>query len=447
MEDTITAISTALGVGAISIIRVSGPDSINIVNKIFKGKDLTQSKTHTIHYGKIIENNEEIDEVLVSIMKAPKTFTKENIVEINCHGGIMTTNRVLEILLKNGCRMAEPGEFTKRAYLNGRINLQEAEGIMDLINAKTENQRKMAMNQVNGNLSNKIKEVRDEIVKIISNIEVNIDYPEYDDVEVITIPMVKNLISNLEPKIKELIKNSESGKLIKEGINVAIIGKPNVGKSSLLNTLLEENKAIVTDIEGTTRDIVEGQINLDGIILNIIDTAGIRETNNIVEQIGVEKSKKIIDTVDLVLFILNNNEEISDEEINLMKEIENKNHIIVINKIDLENKLHLKNDNVIKISIKTNTGIEELKNKIKEIFNLEQIETKDLTYISNSREIAILKNILTELEEIKNNIDSYPIDILEIDIKNIWNELGNIIGEIDDSELIDYMFKNFCLGK
>ena len=447
MEDTITAISTALGVGAISIIRVSGPDSINIVNKIFKGKDLTQSKTHTIHYGKIIENNEEIDEVLVSIMKAPKTFTKENIVEINCHGGIMTTNRVLEILLKNGCRMAEPGEFTKRAYLNGRINLQEAEGIMDLINAKTENQRKMAMNQVNGNLSNKIKEVRNEIVKIISNIEVNIDYPEYDDVEVITIPMVKNLISNLEPKIKELIKNSESGKLIKEGINVAIIGKPNVGKSSLLNTLLEENKAIVTDIEGTTRDIVEGQINLDGIILNIIDTAGIRETNNIVEQIGVEKSKKIIDTVDLVLFILNNNEEISDEEINLMKEIENKNHIIVINKIDLENKLHLENDNVIKISTKTNTGIDELKNKIKEIFNLEQIETKDLTYISNSREIAILKNILTELEEIKNNIDSYPIDILEIDIKNIWNELGNIIGEIDDSELIDYMFKNFCLGK
>lgn len=447
MEDTITAISTALGVGAISIIRVSGPDSINIVNKIFKGKDLTQSKTHTIHYGKIIENNEEIDEVLVSIMKAPKTFTKENIVEINCHGGIMTTNRVLEILLKNGCRMAEPGEFTKRAYLNGRINLQEAEGIMDLINAKTENQRKMAMNQVNGNLSNKIKEVRNEIVKIISNIEVNIDYPEYDDVEVITIPMVKNLISNLEPKIKELIKNSESGKLIKEGINVAIIGKPNVGKSSLLNTLLEENKAIVTDIEGTTRDIVEGQINLDGIILNIIDTAGIRETNNIVEQIGVEKSKKIIDTVDLVLFILNNNEEISDEEINLMKKIENKNHIIVINKIDLENKLHLENDNVIKISTKTNTGIDELKNKIKEIFNLEQIETKDLTYISNSREIAILKNILTELEEIKNNIDSYPIDILEIDIKNIWNELGNIIGEIDDSELIDYMFKNFCLGK
>ncbi len=447
MEDTITAISTALGVGAISIIRVSGPDSINIVNKIFKGKDLTQSKTHTIHYGKIMENNEELDEVLVSIMKAPKTFTKENIVEINCHGGIMTTNRVLEILLKNGCRMAEPGEFTKRAYLNGRINLQEAEGIMDLINAKTETQRKMAMNQVNGNLSNKIKEVRNEIVKIISNIEVNIDYPEYDDVEVITIPMVKNLISNLEPKIKELIKNSESGKLIKEGINVAIIGKPNVGKSSLLNTLLEENKAIVTDIEGTTRDIVEGQINLDGIILNIIDTAGIRETNNIVEQIGVEKSKKIIDTVDLVLFILNNNEEISDEEINLMKEIENKNHIIVINKIDLENKLHLENDNVIKISTKTNTGIDELKNKIKEIFNLEQIETKDLTYISNSREIAILKNILTELEEIKNNIDSYPIDILEIDIKNIWNELGNIIGEIDDSELIDYMFKNFCLGK
>ena len=300
MNDTIAAISTALGVGAISIIRVSGDQSINIVNKIFKGKDLTKVDTHTINYGHIIENNEIIDEVLVSIMKSPKTFTKEDIVEINCHGGIATTNKILELLLSNGARLAEPGEFTKRAFLNGRIDLVEADGIMNLISSKTDKARKMSIQELNGNVSSQIKEMRDNLIKIISNIEVNIDYPEYDDIEVVTNEKILPEITKIQNKLTKTIKESENGRLINEGINVGIIGKPNVGKSSLLNTLLEENKAIVTDIEGTTRDIVEGTLSLNGVILNIIDTAGIRETDNVVEQIGVEKSFEIIDKSDLI---------------------------------------------------------------------------------------------------------------------------------------------------
>ena len=282
MNDTIAAISTALGVGAISIIRVSGNDAINIVNKIYKGKDLNKVPSHTINYGHIIDMNNIVDEVLVSVFKAPKTFTCEDIVEINSHGGIATTNKILELLLTNGCRLAEPGEFTKRAYLNGRIDLIEAEGIMDLINAKTEKARSLAMNQLNGSVSNIIKKFRDDILDILANIEVNIDYPEYEDIKEYTVSDLKEKINYIENKALEILKKSENGKIIKEGINVAILGRPNVGKSSLLNTLLEEDKAIVTDIEGTTRDFVEGTYNLDGIVLNFIDTAGIRDTNDIV---------------------------------------------------------------------------------------------------------------------------------------------------------------------
>ncbi len=300
MEDTICAISTSQGVGAISIVRVSGPESIDIVNKIFKGKDLTKVESHTINYGHIVENDEIIDEVLVSIMKAPKTYTTEDIVEINTHGGIAPTNKVLELLLENGCRLAERGEFTKRAYLNGRIDLLKADSVMDMLDSKNDLQRKMAMNGINGKISNLINELRSDMVQIISNINVNIDYPEYDDVDIITNDLLIPKITNLKDKINKILKESENGKIIKDGIKTAIIGKPNVGKSSLLNALLEEDKAIVTDIAGTTRDIVEGTISINGIILNMIDTAGIRDTMDIIENIGVEKSLKIMDEADLV---------------------------------------------------------------------------------------------------------------------------------------------------
>ena len=446
MNDTIAAISTALGVGAISIIRVSGDDSINIVNKIFKGKDLTKVKSHTINYGYIIDNREIIDEVLVSVMKSPKTFTKEDIVEINCHGGVATTNRVLELLLTNGARLAEPGEFTKRAFLNGRIDLINAEGVMDLINAKTEKNRQISINKLNGKASNLVKELREKLIKIISNIEVNIDYPEYEDIEVLTNEKILPEIITFKNDLEKIIKDSEDGKIINEGI----IGKPNVGKSSLLNALLEEEKAIVTDIEGTTRDIVEGKINLGGLILNIIDTAGIRETDNLVEKIGVEKSMEIIDKVDLIIFVLNNNEAITEEEIKILNKIKDKNSIVVINKIDLEKKIKLTNYNkkIIEISVKDNIGLEELKNEIKRIYNIEGIDTKDMTYLSNARSISLLKQSLLKIStSIKNIEENAPIDIVELDLKNAWELLGKIIGETYSDELLDELFSRFCLGK
>ena len=321
MDDTIAAISTSSGVGAISIIRVSGEESINIVNKIFKGKDLNKVNSHTINYGHIIENEKIIDEVLVSVMKEPNTFTKENVVEVNCHGGIATTKKILELLLLNGCRLAEPGEFTKRAFLNGRIDLLEAEAVMDIINSKTEKALTLAINQLSGNISNLINNLKQKELKILSNIEVNIDYPEYEDIEVLTNEKILPSLKELEEEMKKIIKNSEEGKLIKEGINTAIIGRPNVGKSSLLNLLLEEDKAIVTDIEGTTRDVVEGKIVLGGIVLNILDTAGIRKTDNKVEEIGVQKSIELIEKSDLILFVLNNNQKLTEEEINIIEKI------------------------------------------------------------------------------------------------------------------------------
>lgn len=448
MEDTIAAIATSLGVGAISIIRVSGPEAIKIVNNIFKGKDLTKQQTHTITYGHIIENEKIIDEVLISIMKSPKSFTTEDTVEINCHGGISTTNKVLELLLNNGCRLAEPGEFTKRAFLNGRIDLIEAEGVMDLINSKTEKARNLAINQLSGTSSELIKKLRKEIVEILANIEVNIDYPEYDDIAVLSTQIIKPQITNIIKELKEIIDHSENTKIIKDGIDVLILGRPNVGKSSLLNRLLEEDKAIVTDIEGTTRDIVEGKINLDGIILNIIDTAGIRQTEDVVEKIGVEKSLSLIDKADLVLFLLNNNEDITSEDKNIINQLKNKNHIIVINKCDLTKKLDLNDNDCVYISAKENIGIDNLKNKIKELYNLEKIETEDLSYLSSARSISLLKQAMQSLKNADKGIDdNYPIDMVEIDIKDSWNILGEIIGETYEEELIDQLFSQFCLGK
>ena len=448
MNDTIAAISTTTGIGAISIIRLSGPESLEIASKVFT-KDLTKVETHTIHYGYIKNNDEKIDEVLVSVMKAPKTFTKEDIVEINCHGGIATTNKVLEILLNNGARLAEPGEFTKRAFLNGRIDLLEAEATMDLISSKSDKARKMSLNTLTGETSNLIKDLRNDIVGIISNIEVNIDYPEYEDIEVLTNEKILPEIQRFKEKLEKIIKKSQDSKVIKEGIKVGIIGKPNVGKSSLLNSLLEEEKAIVTNVPGTTRDIVEGTIILDNVILNIIDTAGIRESDDIVEKIGIEKSLTIINEADLVIFILNNNEKITAEEKGLLEKLKDKKKIIVINKIDLENKLDKSIlDNYIEISAKEKIGIEKIKDEIKRLFNLGELEASDLTYMSNARSISLLgkslNNINDAISEINNNS---PIDIVEFHLKDAWNNLGEIIGETYTDELLDELFSRFCLGK
>ena len=450
MNDTIAAISTALGVGAISIIRVSGPDSISIVNNLFKGKDLTKVATHTIHYGHIMENEKIIDEVLVSVMKSPKTFTTEDIVEINSHGGISTTNKVLELLLKNGARLAEPGEFTKRAFLNGRIDLVEADGIMNVISSKTEKARIQSINQLSGKVSNRIKLLREKLVAIISNIEVNIDYPEYYDIEEITTDMIKPKLLELKKELATIIEKSEEGKIINQGLNVGIFGRPNVGKSSLLNALLEEEKAIVTDIEGTTRDIVEGTINLNGIILNIIDTAGIRETDNVVEKIGVEKSKTIMEKCDLSILLLNNNEPLTEEDLTLLNTLQDKKHIVIVNKTDLDSKIDFSKlpSQYLKISVLKDQGIDELKNKILELFNLGNLETEDLTYLSDARSISLLKIALSYIDDSMTAIDNNdPIDIVEMNIKDAWESLGEIIGETYKEELLDELFSRFCLGK
>jgi tRNA modification GTPase len=449
MNDTIVGISTALGIGAISIIRVSGKESITLVNEIFKGKDLTKVNTHTIHYGHIVNKEEIIDEVLISIMKSPKTYTKEDIVEINCHGGISTTNKVLELLIQKGIRLAEPGEFTKRAFLNGRIDLIEADGIMNLIEAKTETSRKLSINQLSGNVSNKIISLRDKLIQVISNIEVNIDYPEYDDIEVINNEKILPILKEVNKSLEDTITQSENGKIITEGIKVCLIGRPNVGKSSLLNTLLEENKAIVTNIAGTTRDIVEGTIQIDNIPIHLIDTAGIRETSDIVEQIGVNKSKEVIENSDLIILILNSNEQLTEEDKYLLELIKNKTSIIVLNKIDLPSNIEdINHENIVKISAEYNIGIEDLKNKIKYLFNIDKIETTDMNYLTSARSIGLLKKAHDILKEVINKtrqgIEPY---LLEIDIKEAWNILGEIIGATYKEEMLDEMFKRFCLGK
>lgn len=450
MNDTICAISTALGVGAISIIRVSGDDAIDIVNKIFD-KDLTKKESHTINYGHIVYKGEIIDEVMVSIMKSPKTFTKEDIVEINSHGGVAVTNKVLEILLLEGARLAEPGEFTKRAFLNGRIDLVEAESIMDLIESKTETSRKLAISGMEGKVSKLVKDIIDNLVKVNANIEVNIDYPEYEDIEIVTKEKIEEMSKYINKELTKLLNESENGKLIKDGINTLILGRPNVGKSSILNKLIEEDKAIVTSVAGTTRDIVEGQIRVNGILLNIIDTAGVRETEDIVEKIGVEKSLSLVNDADLIILVFSNNEKLTDEDKKLLEYTKEKKRIIVINKIDLENNLdisNLKNERIVKISALKDSGIENLKNEINDMFNLEEINLGDFTYLSNSRQISLVKKaveISKNLEDTLNN--DVPIDLLEIDIKEICEILGEIIGESYDDKLIDTLFSNFCLGK
>lgn len=448
MNDTIAALATSVGIGAISIIRVSGSKSIEIVSKIFS-KDLSKAKDHSINYGYIIDENKKIDEVLVSVMKAPKTFTTEDIVEINCHGGIIASQNILELLLINGARLAEPGEFTKRAFLNGRINLVEADGIMDMISAKSTSMSKMAMQKINGNTSNKIKEIREKLAQIITNISVNIDYPEYYDIEEMTNNKIEIEMKNIKKTLEEAIKSSKDGNIVKNGINLLILGKPNVGKSSLLNTLLEEEKAIVTDIEGTTRDIVEGTITINGILFNIIDTAGIRETDNLVEQIGVNKSIQMIEKADLVIYMLSNASLFTEEDEKLINQIKNKPYIICINKTDLERKLILPEnyENIIKMSINNKEGIENLKNKFKEMFDLEKISSSDLNYITNPKQISKLKISLNLTNEVLEKVRTESVDMLEIDIRAIWNCLGEILGETYEEEFLDELFSRFCVGK
>ena len=372
MNDTIAAISTALGVGAISIVRLSGNDAIEIVNNCFKGKDLTKVASHTINYGHIVDKNEIIDEVLVSVMKSPKTYTTEDVVEINCHGGVISTKRILETMLTHGARLAEPGEFTKRAFLNGRIDLVKSEAVMDIIDSKSEEANKLALSQLSGTTSNMIKKFREKLKQLLASIEVNIDYPEYHDIEVVTKDHIKTSIKDMKKDLEEVIKESKNMTLIKEGIKTVIIGRPNVGKSSILNKLLEQEKAIVTDIAGTTRDIVEGEIYLDGILLNIIDTAGIRSTEDIVEKMGVEKSLSMIEEADLVIVVLNNNEKLTKEDEEILAKTKDKQRIIVINKNDLEKKLDISKKelkNIVETNTNTVEGIKQLKEKIIELFS------------------------------------------------------------------------------
>ena len=449
MEDTIVAISTAVGKGAISIIRVSGPEAVIKVNNIFKGKDLTKCSSHTIHYGYIVDEDIEIDEVLIMLMLAPKTYTTEDIVEINCHGGISTTNKILELLLEKGVRIAEPGEFTKRAFLNGRINLLEAESVGDLIVSKSDKQRVIAMNGVNGRLTEIIKKQRDRILNLLANIAVNIDYPEYEDALEVTEEYLKNQMLEIKRDLDILLKNAQIGKIIKSGIDIALVGRPNVGKSSLLNAFLNEDKAIVTDISGTTRDLIEANTTLEGIEINLIDTAGIRMTDDVVEQIGVDKSKKTIETADLVILVLNNNEELTEEDKELLDKVKNKSHIIFVNKNDLEKKIKLSKDiNYIEGNTQDLNGLEKLKEEIIKMYNLDKIEEKDSTYLSNLRQINLVKEALKEVEIALQDADNMiPIDLLEIHLRNAWEKLGILIGETYEDELIDKLFKNFCLGK
>lgn len=446
MDDTIVAIATTIGIGAINIIRISGKQSINIVNSIFIGKDLTKVNGNTINYGHIVYKNEIIDEVLISVFRSPKSFTTEDMIEINCHGGVSSVNKIIEILLSNGMRIAEPGEFLKRAFLNGRIDLTEAEAVQDLIEAKTEGARKLSVNAINGKIFSLINDLRDEILNIIANIEVNIDYPEYEDT-IVTNKLIKNELKNFKEKINNLLIYSEEGKIIKEGIKVAIVGRPNVGKSSLLNRILNAEKAIVTDVPGTTRDIVEGSIILNGIEVRFFDTAGIRNANNQIEKLGIEKTLKEIKNASLILIIFSANEKLNEEDKRILNLCKSNNKLIVLNKIDLKNICDLKED-YIEISALNNLGIETLKDKIIEKFNLNELESENLQFLSNIRQINILKECVKIVKEIEKDLEkNISVDLIETNIKILYNKLGEITGQTYESELLDKIFSKFCLGK
>lgn len=455
--DTIAAISTPPGEGAISIVRMSGEEAVSIAQKVFSGKDLTQAKSHTINYGHIVDpkTHEEIDEVMVSLMLAPKTFTREDVVEINCHGGIVATNRILQLLLVNGARLAEPGEFTKRAFLHGRIDLTQAESVMDLIRAKTDRSMKIALNQLDGNLSHLIDSLRKDILDVLAQVEVNIDYPEYDDVEEMTTKLLKEKAIEIKQRIEQLLKTASQGKIMREGLATALVGRPNVGKSSLLNHLLHEDKAIVTDVAGTTRDVIEEYVNVSGVPLKLIDTAGIRETDDKVEKIGVERSKKAIKQSDLVLLVLNAAESLTKEDLELIRLTNDKKRIIILNKTDLEEKLDRKelakiseNAPVYATSILKNEGVEALEEAISKLFFNGIENSQSTVMVTNARHIALLKKAQNSLDSVLEGISSgMPVDLVQIDMTEAWNLLGEITGESYEDELLDQLFSQFCLGK
>lgn len=451
-DDTIIGISTALSKGAISIIRLSGDDAIKIVNKVFKGIDLSKVEPNTINYGHIVDFDscQIIDEVLVSIFKAPKSYTKEDVVEINCHGGLFVTNKIYEQLVLLGARPSEPGEFTKRAFLSGRIDLTKAEAVMDVINAENNAALKIANSALNGKISTFVDQKRQELLDIIATISVNIDYPEYDDVEQLTNEDILPKLKTIKLELEDVLNNAKSAKLLKNGINTVIVGKPNVGKSSLLNTLIGENKAIVANIPGTTRDIVEASINLGQVTLNLIDTAGIRITEDVVEKIGVEKSKEQINKADIILCVLDGSEPINEQDKEILNEIKNKCHLTIINKIDLEQKINLGevDDNVLFISTKNNNTIKELENKILETLNLNNLFNKDITYISNARQLEKINFAIKALDEALTTIENEAtIDFVDIDIRKAWLYLGEIVGQTSTDNLLDELFSKFCLGK
>ena len=456
--DTITSISTPMGEGAIGIVRLSGSDAIPIVDQLYKGKHrLEDVDSHTINYGHIIdpETQEVVEEVMVSVLRAPKTFTREDIVEINCHGGILTINRVLELTMTHGARMAEPGEYTKRAFLNGRIDLSQAEAVMDFIRSKTDRASKVAMNQLEGRLSDMIKRQRQSILEILAQVEVNIDYPEYDDAGDVTTEYLLEKSKEIQTQLDQLLQTSTQGKIMREGLSTVIVGKPNVGKSSMLNNLIQDNKAIVTEVAGTTRDTLEEYVNVRGVPLRLVDTAGIRDTEDIVERIGVERSRKALSEADLILFVLNYNEPLSEEDRQLYEVIKNEDAIVIVNKMDLEQ--HLDLDEVremvgelplIETSMLKQEGIDELEMQIRDLFFGGEVQNQDMTYLSNSRHISLIKQASNAIQDAIDAAEAgVPMDMVQIDLTRTWEILGEVIGESASDELIDQLFSQFCLGK
>lgn len=453
--DTIAAIATPIGEGGISIIRVSGENALEIVNKIFRGANLNKVASHTIHYGHIIDyaNKDVVDEVLVTVMLAPKTFTRENTVEVSCHGGLLVTQKILQLILDNGARMATPGEFTKRAFINGRIDLTQAESIMDIIEAKTDRARQVAMKQLEGGLLFEIRKLRQELLNTMAHEEVNIDYPEYD-MDNVTSKEMYDKAQQVIKEIDKLLATAQEGKVVRSGLATAIVGRPNVGKSSLLNYLSKEEKAIVTNIAGTTRDTLEEYVSLKGILLKLIDTAGIRQTDDIVEKIGVERSKRAITESDLVLLLINSSEELTEEDQKLLELTQDKKRIVILNKADQVAKITKKDiqkitdSPIVTISVLKKQNMIGLEEAIKSLFLQGITDSKSEVMVTNQRQNDLLRKAKQSLiEAIEAINDNMPLDLVQIDLKEAWDSLGEITGDTAPDELITQLFSKFCLGK